>query len=401
MNYKEEIAKKTEVELAKWAKCHRLLDNHELWALCDELKRREYKLEYLEDIQKEKNLRILIWKKTKEKNPANKTSFKSVLRSTIKTSLPRDIVMSSAERAVKILYWEIIISEKDCLRAIRSNDYKGTEEVTIIYCDGELTIECRLLESSLEFQRKSKRINEFKLAFNEITQELVSSEKIEEELQYTKELERQTEYVVPESLSKPPVIKEQKWFYFIQGTLLLTSILGCLLAMFSSFIYYIFLFDSAIGVAVAFVYAFLVKKSNVSNFKKIIISGFISILTIYFLSQLIRFLFIVNKHNIIDASIFDYFQEKFNAGIQIEDFDLGSIGLVVAWLVELATSLGSFYLYFSMKFTKIELEKIPSDVLDFVAYLIDEGKNDSEIRNELSRMGWTDIENQNSVLAFF
>lgn len=172
MNYKEEIAKKTEAELAKLAEYHRLLDNHELWALCDELKRREYKLEYLEDIQKEKNLRTLIWKKTKEKNPANKTSFKSVLKSTIKTSIPRDIVMSYVVRAAKILYWEIIISEKDCLRAIRSNDYKETEEVTIIYYEGELTIECILMEFSLEFQRKSKRINEFKLAFNEITKEL-------------------------------------------------------------------------------------------------------------------------------------------------------------------------------------------------------------------------------------
>jgi len=177
--YTEAIAKKTEVELDKLATYHRLLDNHELWALCDELKKRQYKLEFLEEIQKEKDLRSLIWKKTKEKNPENKISFKSSLTSIIKTSLPIDIVMTSVKRVARILYWDIIISEKDAIRALRSESYNETEEITIVYKNGYISITCILINLSLEFKRKSKRINEFKLAFHEVTKEFISSKKEE------------------------------------------------------------------------------------------------------------------------------------------------------------------------------------------------------------------------------
>jgi len=87
----------------------------------------------------------------------------------------------------------------------------------------------------------------------------------------------------------------------------------------------------------------------------------------------------------------------FQEGLKIKSVNTGWIGLVISWVVQIVITYGISYVQLASHLTQFQLERVPMEVVDFAVYHFVKGKDDNEVRRELSKMGWSKEEDQNDV----
>ena len=97
-------------------------------------------------------------------------------------------------------------------------------------------------------------------------------------------------------------------------------------------------------------------------------------------------------------SIIDYFNVKLEQGLQHKESNLGMIGLIIAWIIEIAVALMFYNFKVAQKVIKFDLERAPKDVVDFAVYWFNEGKDEPGVRKELYNKGWYDKEQQDIII---
>ena len=72
--------------------------------------------------------------------------------------------------------------------------------------------------------------------------------------------------------------------------------------------------------------------------------------------------------------------------------------LVISWILQVLIIYYVTLLRTVSAVVVYQMERTPSDVVDFAYYHFVKGKSESEVRLELSRMGWTDHRCQTEVI---
>ena len=181
----------------------------------------------------------------------------------------------------------------------------------------------------------------------------------------------------------------------ILGGLIISISIGLIIGLLSQkFIYIIGIYELGIGMSMGYFFSKVLKKTNYIEFDKIkIIIGFMCFL-IFFTSQFLQYLLIIIDNNITDLSFIEFMIFRIENGLMIKTLNTGWIGLLLSWIFQIVFP---FFLAMSQIASSImnySIEKIPEKVLEYVFYLLDNDKSESEIRAELASKGWNNPEDQ-------
>ncbi len=342
--------------------------------------------------------------KVYEKTVKKKHSFNWTpnYKEEFRTSLNKIVFIPIVEKVLQKLDWDLVFKDENSIEAKRKVKSLGfeqyTEAITISYNFGVVKVKSESLGNEMwDFGRNSKRVKLFIYAFKETENEFDRNalNELEEE---TEKKNNWDDYVVPENLPKPKKSKKSTFYIPIICGLITSLVLGFIIAEVSLHgIYIIGLFEALIGIAIAFSLKHLIKFSNFTEFKKLHFLLIAMILITYLSNQYFQYEIILNENNYERIGFFEFIKIRFNQGLTIKNLNTGWIGLIISWVIQLGITYLIVYLRFISILTSYQLEKIPSEVLDFTYYHLLKGKSEKEVRNELSKKDWIENKNQDEV----
>lgn len=297
------------------------------------------------------------------------------------------------------LGWDIVYRDETTVEAKRKDNWnRWTEKIAVNYDFGKVTVKSTSLGNEMwDLGRNSKRVKLFIYAFKETEKEFDAQALVELEEKVEK-ANNWDDYEVPETLPQPSTPKKPQFIIPIVGTIIASLLLGLLLAFISvKGIYIIFLFEICIGLAIGFVLKWLIKNSNYTIYKNLHYLLIISILIIYLSNQYFQYLIILNENNYEPIGFLEFIKLRLEAGLTIKKLNTGWIGLVISWILQLVITYYIGVLQLLSGLASYQLNRVPTEVIDFAFYHFVKGKSESEVRGELSKKGWSNKQNQDEV----
>lgn len=320
----------------------------------------------------------------------------------VRTSLNKTVFIPIAEKTFQKLDWDVVYKDDNKIEAKRREKSLGiekwTEIITVTYNFGTLEVKSESLGNEMwDNGRNSKRVKLFIHALKETENEF--------DRNALNELEKETEkknnwddYIIPDTLPKPAESKKPSFLIPVIGGIITSLILGFLIAKVSiQGIYIIGLFEFLVGIAIAFALKFLIKASNFTDLKKLHFLLIAMIIITYLSNQYFQYEIILRENNYDRIGFFEFMKIRFSQGLTIKTLNTGWIGLVISWILQLGLTYAIAYLRLVSTLTSYQLERIPTEVLDFSYYHFLKGKSDEEVRMELANKGWVKTENQDEV----
>lgn len=317
----------------------------------------------------------------------------------IKTSLNKKVFVPIVVKTFEKLGWDLVHQDDFSAEAKRRGEWnRWTEKISVTYEHGKVKVKSISLGNEMwDVGRNSKRVKLFIHSFQEKVKEF-DAEALEELEREVERINNWDDYEIPESLPQPKRRTKPKIYIAILGGLLLSLILGFLLAFLSfKAIYIIGLFEVGVAIAIGFVFKYLIKASNYTNFSVLnyIMIGVV-ILT-YLSNQYFQYELILNEYNLERIGFIEFMKLRFREGLTIKSLDTGWIGLVISWAIQLGLTWLIAYLRIASSLTAYQLERIPTEVTDFAAYHFIKDKKEEQVRGELSKMGWVNKQDQDEV----
>ncbi len=318
------------------------------------------------------------------------------------TSVNNTVFVAIAEKAVEKLGWDLIYKDEKNIEAKRKEKSLGierwTEAITASYEYGNVVVKSESLGNEMwDMGRNSKRVKLFIYAFDETlkTFDRQSLNELEKEIEKKNNWD---DYIIPETLPQPSQVKSPNITIPIIGGLIVSLILGAVLAFISlKGMYIIFLFEFLVATVIALAMKQLIKLSNFTNFNKLqyLLAGMI--ILIYISNQYFQYEIILNENNYDRIGFLEFLKLRFSQGLMIKNLNTGWIGLVISWILQLGLTGLFVYLKIISVLTKYAIERVPAEVVDFAYYHFLKEKTEEEVRNELAKKGWTDKVNQDEV----
>lgn len=317
----------------------------------------------------------------------------------IRTDLNKTVIIPIVIQTFEKLGWDLVYQDEKNAEAKRKGDWnRWTEKIAISFDYGKLTIKSVSLGNEMwDNGRNSKRVKLFIHAFQQTVKEFDREALAELE----KEVERTNnwdDYEIPESLPQPKGRKEPKLWVPIVGGLLTALLLGYIVAFLSvKGIYIIGLFEVGVAIAMGFVLKQLIKVSNYTFYDHLHYLLIVMILITYISNQYFQYQIILNENNFQSFSFWEFMQARFKAGLTIKSLNTGWIGLLISWGLQLVITYFVGILRLSSSLISYSLERVPMEVVDFAYYHFVKEKTEDQVRNELSKMGWTEKQDQEEV----
>lgn len=335
-------------------------------------------------------------------NKKHSISFTPRYKEEFKTPVNETLFIAIAEKTFEKLDWDIVYKDLNSIEAKRKEEgwvnERWTEIITANYKNGTVLVKSESLGNEIwDIGKNSKRVKLFIFAYHEILKIF--------DKQALKELENETEkknnwddYVIPETLPQPTQTKVPNMTLPIIGGFCLSLILGFIVAFLSvKGLYFIILFEFLVATAIAFVMKYLIKLSNYTDFSKLQYLLGAMILLIYILNQYFQYEIILNENNLERIGFWNFLQIRFSQGFTINKINLGWVGWIITWILQLGVTGLFVYLKIVAVLTKYIIGRVPIEVVDFAYYHLLKEKSEKEIRNELAKKGWSDIKNQDEV----
>ena len=316
-----------------------------------------------------------------------------------KTSLSKTATIPIVVKTFEKLGWNVVYQDEKTVEAIRERDlWQWGNKITVTFEFGKIKVKSVSLGSEMwDFGRNSKRVKLFIHVFKE-TEKSFDREAI-------KKLEKETEktinwddYEIPETLPQPKKRKESKIIIPIIGGIITALLLGYIIALISVKGFYIIgLFEVGIAFAIGFIFKYLIKISNYTDYDKLnyILIG--TIITLYFSNQYFQYLIILSENNIEQISFIDFMKLRLKSGLIIKDLNTGWIGFIISWILQLVITYYVGTLRLIVNLTNYKLERVPMEVVDFAFYHFVKKKTESQVRTELSKKGWSEKQDQDEV----
>ena len=319
-----------------------------------------------------------------------------------RTSLSKTVFIPIVEKTILKLGWDIVFKNENSIEAKRKDKALGfeqwTEAITITFDHGKVNVKSESLGNEMwDNGRNSKRVKLFIHAFNETESEF-DREALNELEQETEKKNNWDDYIIPDYLPQPVEPKKKIFSILMAGGLILSVILGFIIAAISIHgIYFIGVFEVLVGILISIALKYLIKISNFTAIKKIeyLLMGMVFL--IYFTNQYFQYEIILSENNLERIGFLEFIKIRFSEGLTIKTLNTGWIGLVISWIIQLVLTYYVAFLRVISIITAYQLEKIPVEVVDFCTYHFIKGKSEDEVRNELSKKGWTANENQEEV----
>jgi hypothetical protein len=319
-----------------------------------------------------------------------------------RTSLNKTVFIPIVEKAIKKLDWHTVFKDEKSIEVKRKENSFGiekwTEAITITFNHGNVEVKSESLGNEMwDNGRNSKRVKLFIHVFKE-TEKEYDREALSELEKETERKNNWDDYIIPENLPQPTESKRKNFSVLVIGGLLISLILGFIIAEVSIHgIYFIGVFEVLTGLAIAYSLKYLIKISNFTEIPKIeyLLMGMVFL--IYFSNLYFQYEIILSENNLERIGFLEFIKIRFSEGLTVKTLNTGWIGLIISWIIQLVLTYYVAYLRIVSIIIAYQLEKIPVEVLDFCNYHLIKGKSEEEIRNELSKKGWTTNENQEEV----
>lgn len=316
-----------------------------------------------------------------------------------RTSLNKTVFFPIAEDVVEELGWELVYVDESSIEARKNaQGFHWGQKIVIEYQSGRIRVNSKSIQAPLyDFGRNSKRVKLFIHAFKELEgkYEKESLIRLEEKVNRANNWD---DYDIPNALPQPKEQEAPKSWIPIIGGVFLSFLLGFLVAFLTvKFTYVIGIYEVAVGFLIGLVANYLIRLSNYTDFDKwnYIIIGVI--LLTYFLNQYFVYELLMFDNDVEYIGFVDFMYLLFQEGLKIKSVNTGWIGLVISWVVQIVITYGISYVQLASHLTQFQLERVPMEVVDFAVYHFVKGKDDNEVRRELSKMGWSKEEDQNDV----
>jgi len=307
------------------------------------------------------------------------------------------IYIEIAKKAYKELDWELLYESDTELNGIRQNDLgRVTEKISVKIMDNnKIQIQSKSESGFWDFGKNSKRVKGLiESAENELNK--LSADEINEIDKATTAKDNWDDYVVPETLTKPKKYREPIIIIPIIGYFLLSIGLGFVISFLSvSGVYVIGLFEVVVGFILAYSLKVFMPLSNYTHSKNLLTIIFITIVLTYLFSQYFQYLHFKKEYS--DLTFLIFISERLKHGLMFKSLNLGTIGQIVFWIVQVGLTYLIAYLQCFKVIMNFSVERVPDDVINYAMYLMAKDKQEREIKSELSKKGWKSDLGQNAV----
>jgi len=322
-------------------------------------------------------------------------------KTTIETTLKKELVTEVASRVFEKLGWELIYKDRQTTEGHRKNGYGTRTEKIIVKSipNHKVEIESISLGNEMwDLGRNSKRVKLFEFALKDHEKEF----DFEKQFELEKEVQRKDnwdDYVIPISLPQPIARVEPTFTIPSIGGIFVSILAAYLIAYVSvNGIYVIGLYESIIGFVFGFALKYLIRWGNFTNGEKLHFLIYAMIALFFFANQIFQYEIVISKNNLTGVSFIDFIKFRLENGLKIKSINTGWIGLIISWVFQVLliywiTSLRTF-----SSLLIYQSERVPSSVMEFAYFHLVKGKSEQEVRLELSRLGWTTDRSQNEVI---
>jgi len=308
------------------------------------------------------------------------------------------VFVEIAKMAFEALDWELVYFDDHQIEAKRANSFGSSTHSIVAKANhsGEVEVRSESLGNEMwDMGKNSKRVKLFIFAFNEVLKDYDADKLVELE----KEVERKDnwdDYEVPESLPAPEKYKEPQLWVPLLGVGIVSLVLAFVIALLSlEGMYVIFLFELGVGVSLAFVLKLLMKQGNYTDWGKIkyvLIGG---IVLTFLMNQVFQYQLVLARYGNDPIGFFEFIKLRMEQGLTIKSMNVGVIGLVVSWAIQIGLSYLIGFLRTIAAIVNISIERVPVEVIDYAMYHFVKGKNELAVKHELSKMGWkSDLEQE-------
>lgn len=315
------------------------------------------------------------------------------------TSLNPTVFTPIATEAIRDIGWNIVYEDPTTVEAKRKNNWgEWSEKISILYDHRKVKVRSVSLGNKIwDNGSNSIQVETFIYAFKE-TEKKYDKAALADLEKETEKIRNWDDYVIPDELPQPLKTKEPKAWIPLAGGIITALLSGYIIALIHDIGLYVVILNEVItGFLLAYIFKHLVTLSNYTNFRNLMFMLGGTIFMIYFSNQYFQYQDATEQliHSNID--FLSFMKLRLNAGLRIDSIDMGWIGYIVLWAIQLGLTyiIAMYLLIFSI--TKYQLNRIPPEVVDFVYYHFLKGKTEEQVRIELSNMGWKEEQDQNEV----
>lgn len=338
----------------------------------------------------------------KQIKKTHKIAYTPQYKSEFHTQLSEKAFFAITNQTFEKLDWDIIYIDQHSIEAKRKVKKFGmsqyTESIIVSYNYGNVIVKSESLGNEFwDNGRNSKRVHLFVHVFQQIEKECNRED--------LKKLEKEQEakdnwdnYIIPNELPKPKKIRKPKILFSIIIAIATSILLAFVIAKISiTAKYVIFLFEFLVGLALAFSLKLGIQLGNYTNFiqlKNILIA---SIIIVFIGNQVFQYIIIINENNINGIGFFEFLKYRIQLGLKLKKINVGTIGLIISWIIQLGLSFIFGYIFLMRFLINYVIKRVPSEVVEFAFYHFIKGKDEHEVRHELSTLGWDKKQDQNEV----
>ncbi len=323
--------------------------------------------------------------------PKYEESFKTGLKETVFTPI--------AIQTFEKLGWVVVYQDDKTVEAKKEKSWsEWGNKITVTYEYGKVKVKSVSLGNEMwDFGRNSKRVKLFIHVFDE-THKSFDSTTIKELEIATERANNWDDYEIPDSLPQPKERREPQFWIPIIGGIITALVLGLMVAFLSvKGIYIIGLFEVAVAIAIGFVFNYLIKLSNYTDYEKLnyILIG--TVVLVYVSNQYFQYQIILYENHYEPIGFVEFIKLRLEGGLIIKSLNTGWIGLVLSWVFQLGFTYLIGMLRLVSNLTSYQLDRIPMEVVDFAFYHFVKEKPENQVRMELAKMGWTEKYDQDEV----
>jgi len=316
-----------------------------------------------------------------------------------RANLNRSVFIPIVIKTFEKIGWDLVFQDENSAEAKRRRDlWQWGQKITVTFEYGKVKVKSVSLGNEFwDIGRNSKRVKLFIYAFQQMEKEFDKDSLVELE----KEVEKANnwdDYEIPKSLPQPKKIKEPQLLIPVIGGLFAALLLGFVIAFISvKGIYIIVLFEVGVAIVMGFVLKQLIKKSNYTSYDHLHYLLIGMILITYISNQYFQYQIILNENKFQPFSFLEFMHARFEAGLTIKKLNTGWIGLLISWGLQLVITYFVGLLRLSSSIISYSIERVPIEVVDFAYYYFVKKKTEDQVRDELSKMGWTKKQDQEEV----
>lgn len=324
-------------------------------------------------------------------------------KESFRTQVSKTAFFPIALEAIEALEWEITHREESLWEARKpASGFNWGQKITIEFQHGKINVTSKSIQSPFfDFGRNSKRVKLFIHAFQEVEKKFDKKGLADLEEKTNRE-GNWDDYEIPESLPPPKVLKKPNVAIPIFGGVVLSILLGFIIAFATVNLGYIIgIYEFVVGFLIAFVFKYFIKLSNYTDSDRLtyILTGVVILCFVF--NQYFLYLMLTVENAPKSFNFLSFIKLRLADGLKLEALDLGWIGLAVSWIFQVVFTWAIASMSLISYLSDYQLEKIPEEVFNFTQYHFIKGKDEEGVRQELAKMGWSNKKDQDDIFESF